>query len=105
MKNMEYTYQLFGLPVLCWAFIVLAIALIMFMPSGKNKNETAGEALQKKFADSILSLAEYEERKAVLAKDLQAKKSNWFRFSEAGFPASDFYHPVVDSGIVIAAKI
>jgi uncharacterized membrane protein len=75
---MEYTYQLFGLPVLCWAFIVLAIALIMFMPSGKNKNETAGEVLQKKFADGTLSLTEYEERKAVLDKDLSRKRSSWF---------------------------
>ena len=75
---MLYNYQLFGLPVLCWAFIILAIAIIMFMPSGKRK-ESAKEILLKKFADGTLSQEQYEERKSVLAKDSTTRKSsNWF---------------------------
>jgi hypothetical protein len=52
---MLYNYQLFGLPLLCWTFIILAIAIIMFMPSSKRRNNSAKEIHFRKFADGTLS--------------------------------------------------
>jgi hypothetical protein len=52
---MLYNYQLFELPMLCWTFIILAIAMIMFMPSGKHRNTSAKEILLRKFADGTMS--------------------------------------------------
>ncbi len=75
---MLYNYQLFGLPMLCWAFIILAIAIIMFMPSGKRRNNSAKEILLRKFADGTLSQEQYEERKSILAKETPKKSSSWF---------------------------
>ena len=72
-----YNYQLFGLPMFCWALIIFAIAIIMFMPSGKSK-ESAKEILLRKFADGTLSQEQYEERKSILAKETQKKSSSWF---------------------------
>ena len=73
---MEYT--LFGTTWLWWAFIFLAITLIMFMPSGKRRKDSALDILHKKFADGTLSLSEYEERKSILTNDQSKKSSSWF---------------------------
>lgn len=72
-------YTLFGSSFLCWAFIALAITLIMFMPSGK-KRVTVNDVLKEKFADGTLSVAEYEERKSILSRELESttKKNKWF---------------------------
>lgn len=75
---MIYNYQLLGLPMLCWAFIIFAIAIIMFMPSGKRRSESAKEILLRKFADGTLSQEQYEESKSILAKDTLKKSSSWF---------------------------
>lgn len=72
-------YTLFGSSFLCWAFIALAIALIMFMPSDK-KRASVNDVLKEKFADGTLSVADYEERKSILSRELELnkKKSRWF---------------------------
>ena len=73
---MEYT--LFGTTWLCWAFILLAITVIMFMPPGKRRKDSAINILHKKFADGTLSLSDYEERKSILTKDQSKKSNSWF---------------------------
>ncbi len=70
---MIHNYQLFGMPFLCWALIIFAIAIIMFMPSGKRRRESAKEILLRKFADGTLSQEQYAERKSILAKDAPQK--------------------------------
>lgn len=71
---MEYTCELFGSGFLWWAVFILGLAAIMFMPSSKPKKDSTWEVLHKKFAEGALSVAEYEDRKAILERDKIKKR-------------------------------
>lgn len=66
---MEYACELFGLNWLWWAIFILGLAAIIFLPDKKQESESAWNVLHKKFAEGALSVAEYEERKAILERN------------------------------------
>ena len=64
---MDYTCALFGMPMLWVGFILIGL-LMFFFPKNKDKKETTLDILDRKFAEGALSVAEYEERKAILQR-------------------------------------
>lgn len=67
-------YHFWGMHMIWWFIWILFLCWIFFTPYGmrrkKDKN-TALDILQKRFASGEITKEEYEERKAIIERDLR----------------------------------
>lgn len=66
---MELGCELFGSGMLWWLVISAGLLVILFWPSGKEKRESAWDILHKRFAEGVLTVADYQERKEILEQN------------------------------------
>ena len=66
---MEFGCELLGSGMLWWFAVSAGLLAILFWPSGKEKRESAWDILHKRFAEGVLSVEEFRERKEILEKN------------------------------------
>ena len=70
---MESGCELFGSGMLWWLAVSAGLLAILFLPSGKEKRESAWDILHNQFAEGSLSVAEFQERKEIMEQNKMNK--------------------------------
>ena len=71
---MEFGCELFGSGMLWLLAVSVGLVAILFWPANKEKRESAWDILHKRFAEGVLSVEEYQERKEILEQNKKKSK-------------------------------
>lgn len=73
-------YHFWGMHAIWWFIWVILLFWIFFtpyeIPGRRNRKNSALEILQRRFASGEITKEEYEERKAIIERDLQKYAKN-----------------------------
>lgn len=68
-------YHFWGMHLIWWVIWVILLFWIFFTPydvPGRKRKDSPLEILQRRFASGEMSKEEYEERRAIIERDVQA---------------------------------